>query len=80
MGRGRAKAKQVKLARQRKYKSGYADLDRLRAKLGVGADSGHGDVNTTLTVLLFFPAVQYSSGVQQPMRTTAVLGCHPHTH
>ena len=36
MGRGRAKAKQVKLARQLKYKSDDADLDRLRAKLGVG--------------------------------------------
>jgi hypothetical protein len=80
MGRGRAKAKQVKLARQLKYKSDDADLDRLPAELGVGADSGDGDVNTTLTVLLLSPAVQYSSGVQQPMRATAVLGCHPHTH
>jgi hypothetical protein len=43
MGRGRAKAKQVKVARQLKYKSSDGtDLDRLRAELGVGADSGDG--------------------------------------
>jgi hypothetical protein len=24
--------------------------------------------------------VPYSSEVQQPIRATAVLGCHPHTH
>jgi hypothetical protein len=39
MGRGRAKAKQVKVARQLKYKSDDGDLDRLRAEFGVGADS-----------------------------------------
>ena len=44
MGRGRAKAKQVKVARQLKYKSSDGtDLDRLRAELGVGADSGDGE-------------------------------------
>jgi hypothetical protein len=42
MGRGRANAKQVKVARQLKYKSDDTDLDRLRAELGVGADSGDG--------------------------------------
>jgi hypothetical protein len=43
MGRGRAKAKQVKVARQLKYnKSDDTDLDRLRSELGVGADSGDG--------------------------------------
>ena len=26
------------------------------------------------------PVVPYSSEVQQPMRTTATLGTHPHTH
>ena len=36
MGRGRAKAKQVKVARQLKYNSGGTDLDRLRSELGVG--------------------------------------------
>jgi hypothetical protein len=35
MGRGRAKAKQVKVARQLKYNSGGTSLDRLRAELGV---------------------------------------------
>jgi Protein of unknown function (DUF3073) len=42
MGRGRAKAKQVKVARQLKYKSDDGDLDRLRSELGVGADSHNG--------------------------------------
>ena len=43
MGRGRAKAKQVKVARQLKYNSGGTDLDRLRAELGVGTDHRDGD-------------------------------------
>ena len=38
MGRGRAKAKQVKVARQLKFSGGGTDLDRLRAELGVGMD------------------------------------------
>ena len=38
MGRGRAKAKQVKVARQLKYSGGGTDLDRLRAELGVETD------------------------------------------
>ena len=38
MGRGRAKAKQVKVARQLKYNSGGTDLDRLREELGVNHD------------------------------------------
>ena len=42
MGRGRAKAKQVKVARQLKYNGGGTDLDRLRAELGVGADHDDG--------------------------------------
>jgi len=41
MGRGRAKAKQVKVARQLKYSGGGTDLDRLRAELGVDAEQ-HG--------------------------------------
>ncbi len=47
MGRGRAKAKQVKVARQLKYNSGGTDLERLRAELGVvdEDDSGHSDEN-----------------------------------
>jgi hypothetical protein len=43
MGRGRAKAKQVKVARQLKYNSGGTDLDRLRAELGVGTDARSAD-------------------------------------
>jgi len=50
MGRGRAKAKQVKVARQLKYNSGGTDLDRLRTELGVGGsdededDPGYADL------------------------------------
>jgi hypothetical protein len=38
MGRGRAKAKQVKVARQLKYNSGGTDFDRLQAELGSSTD------------------------------------------
>ncbi len=40
MGRGRAKAKQVKVARQLKYKSDDTDLDRLRAELATDSRNG----------------------------------------
>jgi hypothetical protein len=43
MGRGRAKAKQVKVARQLKYNGGGTDLDRLRAELGVGTEQQDAD-------------------------------------
>ena len=43
MGRGRAKAKQVKVARQLKYNGGGTDLDRLRAELGVGNEPQDAD-------------------------------------
>ena len=43
MGRGRAKAKQVKVARQLKYNSGGTDLDRLREELGVKSDQRGGN-------------------------------------
>jgi hypothetical protein len=43
MGRGRAKAKQVKVARQLKYNGGGTDLDRLRAELGVASESHSAD-------------------------------------
>jgi hypothetical protein len=47
MGRGRAKAKQVKVARQLKYKSSDGtDLDRLRAELAAGANSRNGDYDS----------------------------------
>ena len=36
MGRGRAKAKQTKVARQLKYSSGGTDLERLQAELAAG--------------------------------------------
>jgi hypothetical protein len=42
MGRGRAKAKQTKVARELKYSSGGTDLDRLRAELA-GSSAASGD-------------------------------------
>ncbi|MBB6345948.1 MULTISPECIES: DUF3073 domain-containing protein [Nonomuraea] len=43
MGRGRAKAKQTKVARQLKYTSHTIDYDRLREELG--ADSRRDDMH-----------------------------------
>jgi hypothetical protein len=43
MGRGRAKAKQVKVARQLKYSGGGMDLDQLRAEFGVGTEQPDAD-------------------------------------
>lgn len=41
MGRGRAKAKQQKVARRLKYNAaGHTDLDRLRSELGVAEEDG----------------------------------------
>ena len=39
MGRGRAKAKQAKVARQLKYNSGGTDLSRLAEELGASPSS-----------------------------------------
>jgi Protein of unknown function (DUF3073) len=44
MGRGRAKAKQTKVARELKYNSGGMDLDRLRADL-IHEDAAGGPVD-----------------------------------
>lgn len=51
MGRGRAKAKQTRVARQLKYSSHDVDLDRLRAELGGGDDPARddGDVAAEVT-------------------------------
>ncbi|PSK99580.1 Protein of unknown function (DUF3073) [Murinocardiopsis flavida] len=38
MGRGRAKAKQQKVARRLKYNAGGTDLDSLRSELGVAEE------------------------------------------
>ena len=51
MGRGRAKAKQVKVARQLKYNSGGTDLDRLRAELGVGSDQRDDERESAMTMI-----------------------------
>jgi hypothetical protein len=39
MGRGRAKAKQTKVARELKYNSGGTDLERLKAELAGGGQA-----------------------------------------
>ncbi|GGO62018.1 DUF3073 domain-containing protein [Nonomuraea cavernae] len=43
MGRGRAKAKQTKVARQLKYTNHNIDYDRLREELG--ADTGRDEMH-----------------------------------
>ena len=43
MGRGRAKAKQTKVARQLKYNSGGTDLARLAEELGVSSNNSDDD-------------------------------------
>ena len=43
MGRGRAKAKQTKVARQLKYSSGMTDLERLQAELAAERGEGHSE-------------------------------------
>ncbi len=40
MGRGRAKAKQTKVARQLKYHTPNTDLDALQRELGTGRSDG----------------------------------------
>ncbi len=40
MGRGRAKAKQTKVARELKYSSPQTDFERLQRELGGSSDSG----------------------------------------
>ncbi len=48
MGRGRAKAKQTKVARELKYHSGsMTDLERLRAELAGGSSTASADVAAT---------------------------------
>jgi hypothetical protein len=46
MGRGRAKAKQTKVARQLKYATGDLDVDALTAELGTGASEDSDDQDT----------------------------------
>ncbi|MEU0789500.1 DUF3073 domain-containing protein [Amycolatopsis sp. NPDC005961] len=41
MGRGRAKAKQTKVARELKYSSHETDFDALQRELSTGSSSGH---------------------------------------
>lgn len=43
MGRGRAKAKQTKVARELKYSSPQTDFDRLQRELSGGADESDRD-------------------------------------
>lgn len=45
MGRGRAKAKQTKVARELKYNSGNTDLDALQAELASAAPAEADDTD-----------------------------------
>jgi Protein of unknown function (DUF3073) len=57
MGRGRAKAKQTKVARQLKYSSGGTDLERLQAELAAErGELGDTDGETDDDVDADFPA------------------------
>ncbi|HTR68615.1 MAG TPA: DUF3073 domain-containing protein [Mycobacteriales bacterium] len=49
MGRGRAKAKQTKVARQLKYSSGGTDLDRLQQELAAERGNSTSSVTTEST-------------------------------
>jgi hypothetical protein len=62
MGRGRAKAKQVKVARQLKYNSGGTDFDRLRTELGVGSDQRDGDSDSRYAAYDDDAADEYADG------------------
>ena len=48
MGRGRAKAKQTKVARELKYSSGGTDLDALRKELAGGSTAPAGESSSAL--------------------------------
>jgi hypothetical protein len=41
MGRGRAKAKQTKVARELKYSGGHLDPERLKAELAAGGTTSY---------------------------------------
>jgi hypothetical protein len=45
MGRGRAKAKQQKVARELKYNTHFTDLDALQRELGVSESRGTSSVD-----------------------------------
>ncbi|WP_432944582.1 DUF3073 domain-containing protein [Kribbella sp. CA-253562] len=45
MGRGRAKAKQTKVARDLKYRTWETDLEQLKRELAGGAEGGTSSVN-----------------------------------
>jgi Protein of unknown function (DUF3073) len=51
MGRGRAKAKQTKVARQLKYSSGGTDLDRLQEELAAERGSSYSTSTATSSSL-----------------------------
>jgi Protein of unknown function (DUF3073) len=47
MGRGRAKAKQQKVARELKYNTHFTDLDALQRELGVSEARASGPLDAT---------------------------------
>jgi len=51
MGRGRAKAKQTKVARELKYGGPQTDFDRLQAELGSGGGSAAAPLDDSVEVV-----------------------------
>ncbi len=82
MGRGRAKAKQAKVARQLKYNSGGTDLERLRAELGVEelVDSGRSDEPDLMTTSWPSGTPTTPTSMTRTMRTTPHLGAVVERH
>lgn len=64
MGRGRAKAKQTKVARQLKYGGPATDLERLQAELAGG--SSHDDDDDDAEGDEFDPYAKYAADDDEP--------------
>jgi hypothetical protein len=82
MGRGRAKAKQTKVARELKYHSPNTDLAALQRELGGGVNSDpdadfdderadDGDAKTTPTTATGHPSLGSSPPSPNPLRAVA---------
>jgi hypothetical protein len=68
MGRGRAKAKQTKVARELKYHSPDMDLDRLRSDLGAGDWGGPSGPADDSDVAVDDPYTDAIDGDERPPR------------
>ena len=72
MGRGRAKAKQTKVARELKYSSPQTDFQRLQQELsGTGIDGSDG---------WMAPTAQWTTRTTGVARTCSLCRCAAHRH